>query len=229
VTEPLVLEVPARLDARGVGSLAVGLEAAARASVVVLIGGAPAQFCLGMDFTEATGGAPREHLARFAALLGQLARCPRPTLAVIDGPALGGGLGLAAACDVVLASERARIGLPEALYGLAPAVIYPVLRARLSAAALRRLLFTCHSRDAREAHQLGLVDEVVRFEALAGAQRALVRSLARARSKTVLAARRWEDAALARALAAGVEETAAALADPAVITALLDEELPWRL
>jgi enoyl-CoA hydratase/carnithine racemase len=46
--------------------------------------------------------------------MGELLTAPRPTLAVIDGPALGGGLGLAAACELVVASERSTFGLPEA-------------------------------------------------------------------------------------------------------------------
>lgn len=225
---PLVLAVPPRLDAQGVCALSAGLEAAASASVVVLVGGQPGEFCLGMDFGDAIRGEARANLTRFAALLYAIAQCPRPTLAVVDGPALGGGLGLAAACDMVIASSRARVGLPEALYGLTPAVIGPVLAARLSPAHLRLLLVTCHSRDATEARWFRLVDEVVAVDELAAAQRTAVRSLARARTRTVVAMRQWDGAVLSRALAAGVDETAIALGDAHVVAALAEEELPWR-
>jgi enoyl-CoA hydratase/carnithine racemase len=92
--------------------------------------------------------------------MGALLTAPRPTLAVIDGPALGAGLGLAAACDVVVASERSTFGLPEALYGLAPAIIRPALMTRLTIQQLNMLLFTCHSRSAQEARALGLTASI---------------------------------------------------------------------
>jgi enoyl-CoA hydratase/carnithine racemase len=207
--------------------LASELERAAAASVVVLEG-VPELFCLGLDFTDATTGDVRAKLTRFAHFLGALARCPRPTLAVVDGVALGGGLGLAAVCDYVLASERARFGLPEALYGLAPAIIRPALRTRLSAQQLRMLLFTGYSRTASEGARLGLCDEVVAVDDLARMRRRAIRQLARARSTTVATVRRWDDAELTRVLEAGVAETAAALADPEVRAVLACDEVPWR-
>lgn len=225
--EPLILQVPPRLDEAGVRALANGLERAREASVVVLEG-EPELFCLGMDFTEAAHGNARARLARFAQLLGALARCPRPTLAVLDGAALGGGLGLAAACDLVLATERARVGLPEALYGLAPAIIRPALRTRLTAQQLRMLVLTGYSRSAHEAAALGLCDEVVTIDELPRARRAAIRALRRAKSASVAVLRRWDDAELARQLEAGVAETAAALDDPEVLAAIRDEDMPWR-
>jgi enoyl-CoA hydratase/carnithine racemase len=222
----VVLEVPPRLHARGVAELMHGLGAIGDASVVVLASTEAERFCLGMDFDEATHGDVRAQLQHFAALIEALATCPRPTLAMIDGPALGGGLGLAAACDYVLATERARFGLPEALYGLAPAIIRPALELRLSPGQLKMLLFTGYSRSAAEAARLGLVDEVVAPSELDRARRTAIRQLARARTSTVLVARRWQND-LAAALSAGVEETAAALHDPAVRAALA-EEVPWQ-
>ena len=222
--QPLVLAVPPKLHAAGVRALSAGLEAAAHASVVVLAG-EPGRFCIGMDFDEVAGDDTAAKLARFAHLLGALARCPRPTLAVIDGPALGGGLGLAALCDYVIATERATFALPEALYGLAPAIIRPALRTRLSPQHLRMLVLTGHARDALEALRFGLCDEVVPVDALARAQRTVIRQLARARTTSVIALRRWHD--LGPELAAGVDETAAALADPAVLAALR-AEVPWQ-
>ncbi|HEY4059907.1 MAG TPA: enoyl-CoA hydratase/isomerase family protein [Kofleriaceae bacterium] len=225
--EALVLQVPERLHARGVAELARGLAACRDASVVVLTGG-PGTFCAGMDFEEASGGdisATRAKLSPFADLIAAIATCARPTLAAVDGAALGGGLGLVAACDYVLASERARFGLPEALYGLAPSIIRPALETRLTAGQLRMLLFTGYSRDAAEAAHLGLVDEVVEESAFAAAQRRAIRQLGRARTATIIVARGWRRD-LAEALRLGVEETTAALHDPAV-RAALSEDVPW--
>ena len=220
----LVLYVPERLDARGVEALARDLATARDASVVVLVG-ARERFCAGMDFTEIVEGDTRAKLQTFADLIGALAACPRPTLAVVDGLALGGGLGLAAACDYVLATDRARFGLPEALYGLAPAIIRPALETRLTPGQLRMMLFTGYSRTAFDAARLGLVDEVVQVDTLDRARARAIRQLARARTPTIVVARSWQRG-LAEALRAGVEETATALQDPAV-RAALESEVPW--
>ena len=74
---------------------------------------------------------------------------------------MGGGLGVAAACDVVIASEKARFGLPEPLFGLIPGLVLPLIRARIGGPALRRLTLGGESIDAAEALQIGLVDEIL--------------------------------------------------------------------
>jgi enoyl-CoA hydratase/carnithine racemase len=193
-----------RLDTACVRAL---LAAVAGARDVLVIEGEPGRFCLGMDFAGDHGHAS---LTGFAGMLRALLLCPVPTLAIIDGPALGGGLGIAAACDVVLASERSCFGLPEALYGLAPAIIRPALLRRLSPAALGMMVATCASRDVHEAHRLGLVDEI------GTDPRPILRNLRRARHETIAALRRWDDALLTAQLAAGVDETFAALSRPDV-------------
>jgi enoyl-CoA hydratase/carnithine racemase len=217
-----------RLDEACVRTLQGGIAAAVADSArAIVIEGVPGRFCLGMDFAtlDVTGDPAR--LRGFAGMLHALLTVPIPTLAIIDGPALGGGLGVAAACDVVLASDRARVGLPEALYGLAPAIIRPALLTRLSPQQLRMLVVTCHSRSPEEGRALGLVDEVVAVAALAAATTRIVRQLRRASGDTVAALRRWDAEDLARALAAGVEETGAALARPAVRDAIAAEDPSW--
>jgi enoyl-CoA hydratase/carnithine racemase len=184
------LAVPEWLHDAGVRAMLAALEHVVGDAVVLR--GAPERFCLGMDIEAPppTG----EQRATFSALIERLLACPRPTLAVVDGPALGGGLGLAAACDFVLATPRARFGLPEALHGLVPALIRPALRTRLTPQRLRVLLFTCHSRSADEAAALGLVDRIVGPDELEATVRNTVRQLARARTESVTACRAWRDA-----------------------------------
>ncbi len=217
-----------RLDQACVTALTRAIAAAiADHARALVIEGVPGQFCLGMDVAGLDEVDQPARLRGFAAMLHALMTAPMPTLAVLDGPALGGGLGVAAACDVVLASDRARIGLPEALYGLAPAIIRPALLGRLSPQRLRLLVVTAHSRSAAEAKDLGLVDEVVAVADLAGAVARTLRQLRRANPATVAALRRWTAVELAGALAAGVEDTAAALAHPAVRAALSAENPSW--
>jgi isohexenylglutaconyl-CoA hydratase len=89
--------------------------------------------------------------ARFAAL-------PFVTIAVVDGAAVGGGMGLAAAADIVLATGRARFMLTETSLGLPPAQIAPYLVARMGERVARRLALTGARLDGREAAALGLAD-----------------------------------------------------------------------
>jgi polyketide biosynthesis enoyl-CoA hydratase PksH len=236
IVRPLVITVPGRLDPASVAAMSAQLANLDEAPAVILEG-RPDAFCLGMTFDKvlASGGpgsaALRRDLESFALLMSQILNAPRPTLAVIDGRAFGGGLGLAAACDCVLASPRATFSLPEALYGLEPAIIRTALLTRLTVQKLNFLLFSCHSRTAAEAHAIGLVDRIVEVDQLERAKTEIARQFSRAKSETVINTRLRNAAAVALALEAGVSDTAAALASDRVSAALDaaadDEELPW--
>jgi enoyl-CoA hydratase/carnithine racemase len=221
------IPVPGRLEEASVAVMAAQLLAVDDAPVVVLQG-TPGRFCLGMDFgsalafgAEGAGGAAIQRaLGTFAHCLKLIMECPRPTLALVDGPAIGGGLGLAAACDFVLATNQARLGLPEGLYGLAPAIIRPALLTRLKPQQLNLLLFTCHTRSAEEAALLGLVDRVVPTDQFDRAARDTIRQLSRTCSRTVVTSRSWAARDIEHGLLAGLNTTAAALQDTNVLEAL---------
>ena len=91
---------------------------------VVLVGGHGRAFCAGNDIKEMrafTGDDAQALASRHAVLMDRFSRLPQVTLAVIDGHALGGGLMLAVAQDLRIASDRARFGLPEVTLGFNPA------------------------------------------------------------------------------------------------------------
>jgi enoyl-CoA hydratase/carnithine racemase len=228
--EAAVIRLAERLDARSVQAIIEQLAAAGDASTIVLEG-TSANFCLGMDLVAISALARAETadlrcgLEAFARCLELLMRAPRPTLAVVDGPALGGGLGLAAACDFVLATERARFGLPEALYGLTPAIIRPALLSRLAPQRLNLLLFTCRSYSVDEAAALGLVDRVVHVEQVDQARREIVRELRRARSETVATGRRWSASELEMDLHAGIDETFTTLLNQVLLKTIMVDVL----
>jgi methylglutaconyl-CoA hydratase len=97
---------------------------------------------------------------RFAAMLGKIDACPKPTLARIQGAALGGGVGLACACDVAIAADNASFAVTEAKFGILPAVIGPYLTNAIGKRHARRLALTMTRIRADEALTLGLVHQV---------------------------------------------------------------------
>jgi enoyl-CoA hydratase/carnithine racemase len=130
-------------------------------TLVTLEGGGDA-FCEGLDLRAIVTNdvdvtrAP----ARFDALLRAIAAARAPVIALVRGPARGGGVGIAAAADLVLATPAAEFGLPETLFGFVPAIVFPVLARRVGVARARWLAMGGHTISAVEAYRLGLVDEV---------------------------------------------------------------------
>lgn len=110
------------------------------------------------DYSDAENLADARALAEMMRILNEL---PKPTIARVQGAALGGGVGLVAACDIAIASEAASFCLSEVKLGLIPSVISPYVVEAIGARAARRYFQTAERFDAREAHGLGLVHEVV--------------------------------------------------------------------
>jgi isohexenylglutaconyl-CoA hydratase len=143
--------------------------AADRSIRALVLRGAGGTFCAGGDFGHfkalmATAPAEPDPIAvsnrAFGAVLEWLAACEAPLVALVEGAAMGGGFGLAAVCDLVLATRDARFAMPELTLGLPPAQIAPFVAARLGAASALRLMLTGARLTADEGKALGLVDEV---------------------------------------------------------------------
>ena len=119
-------------------------------------------FCSGMDLAEAAGGgAEQQGVREFPELLGLIWSAPKPVIAVVRGPARAGGVGLLAACDVVVAGESATFAFSEVRLGLVPAVISAVVLPRMVPHVAHRLMLTGRAFDAETAAAGGLVDLVV--------------------------------------------------------------------
>jgi len=114
---------------------------------------------------------------RLSRLLWTLDRLPKPTIARVQGAALGGGVGLVACCDIVVASRQASFTLSEAKLGLIPATIGPYVVAAIGQRACRRYFLTAERIPAEEAQRLGLVHRLVDPEGLDGAVEDLLESL----------------------------------------------------
>ena len=119
-------------------------------------------FCSGMDLTEAAGGGAQDQGVReFPELLQAIWSSPKPVVAVVRGPARAGGVGLLAACDVVVAAESATFAFSEVRLGIVPAVISAVVLPRMVPHVAHRLMLTGNVFDAAMAATGGLVDLVV--------------------------------------------------------------------
>jgi enoyl-CoA hydratase/carnithine racemase len=131
---------------------------------VLVVAGRGRAFCAGNDITEMAtlGGDEAEALAtRQAVLMDRFSRLPQVTLAAVDGHALGGGLMLAVAQDLRIASDRARFALPEVTLGFNPA--YGIARVLdiVGGGHARDLLLTGRTVRAADALRMGLVNRVV--------------------------------------------------------------------
>ncbi len=113
-------------------------------------------------------------LARMLAILDEL---PKPTVAMVNGAAIGGGAGIVAACDVALASDRAVFAFSEVRLGLVPAVISPCVLRAIGPRQARRYFLTAERFGAEEARRIGLVHEVVEAGALERRTEEIVRAL----------------------------------------------------
>jgi enoyl-CoA hydratase len=132
--------------------------------VVVVTGAGDRAFSAGGDLSGGFVDSPIVgHAARgaLADLFRALRRCGKPTVARVNGHALGGGFGLAAACDITIAVDTATLGTPEIDVGLWPMMISAVLMPLVSRKALLEMMLTGRRIRADEAEELGIVNRVV--------------------------------------------------------------------
>ncbi len=137
----------------------------------------------------------------------------KPVIGRVNGAAYGGGVGMAAVCDSVVAAETAKFGLTEVRLGLIPATISPYVVARMGEGNARAVFFSGRIFDAEEARALGLVTRVVAPEALDAAVEAEVAPYLAAAPAAVAAAKRLARSLGPRIDAEVIEATIARLAD----------------
>jgi len=144
---------------------------------VLLLRGTPWVFSAGADLRMMKGTKQNDSSKQvgqaLAALFYQLWTFPLPTIAVVEGPALGGGAGLVAACDIAIASTKAVFAFPEARLGLIPATISPYVVQTIGERHARRLFLTGNRFTADEAQHIGLVETVVEPKSIPSAIDAL--------------------------------------------------------
>jgi len=166
----VMLANPAKLNALSAGAIreltatTLGLAGDAQLRAVVITGAGDKAFSGGVkleDLGATTPATAREGITRLHRCISAVRECPVPVIARINGYCIGGALELAAACDLRIAADHARFGMPEVRLGI-PSVIEAALLARLMGAGRARwLLLTGELIDAAEALRWGFVERVV--------------------------------------------------------------------
>lgn len=165
--DTIEFDSPATRNALSIGLLTAALDAVRRSSLAasrgLVLRHTGTAFCAGVDLGERRrlGPEDRSHSELLAALLKELWNYPKPVVVSIDGAVRGGGLGLLACADVVLATERSTFAYSEARVGVAPALVMAVTLPLTPARTLLPRLLDGAVFGAGEAHRLGLVSLVV--------------------------------------------------------------------
>ena len=186
---------------------------------VVVLAGRGKSFSAGADLNwmKAAGAASFEEnledARRLARMLWQIAHMGKPTIARVHGAALGGGMGLACACDLCIASQRAVFATSEVRFGIIPSAISPYVIRAIGVRQAKRYFQSAERIDATRAFALGLAHEVVEEEALDAKIDEVVQALLSGGPKAQAAAKELIDAVADRPLTPEVlEDTAQRIA-----------------
>ena len=135
-------------------------------TVLVVKSGLDKIFSAGADVKEHLPEMAEQLINRFEDMLKKLIYFPKPTICVVDGKCLGGGMELAIACDFIIASERAELGQPEIKVGVYPPIATALLPRLIGLKHAAMIILTGETISAWEAYRIGLVNEVTKPEEL---------------------------------------------------------------
>ncbi len=160
---------------------------------VLVVAGAGPVFCAGMDLkgVMADPVAMRRMLRGLSVLMRRIRRLPIPTIARVQGAAVGGGCGLMVVTDFALTHPEAKLGYPEVSLGVCPAVVAPWLIRKIGAGPARAMLLAGGTMSGAEGHRLGLATHLVDRGRLESEAAELAGRLAEAGPAAIGATKRW--------------------------------------
>ena len=179
---------------------------------VIVLSGRGRSFCAGADIEsmKRLGGASRaenrDNAHELADLFHAIASSPKPTIARVNGAAIGGGLGLVSACDIAIASSDTKFAASEVRLGLIPATIGPYVVRAIGARWARRLFQTAERITAAQAEKIGLVHETVEADAFDARVESIVSDLLAGAPEAQHAAKELIDAVADRPITAELIE-----------------------
>ncbi|MFM1832242.1 MAG: hypothetical protein RLZZ461_558 [Planctomycetota bacterium] len=206
ITGPIATLTLNRPDARN--ALSLDMIAAMEASIeeveagiaraddpvrVMILAGEGKSFCAGMDL-KAVQDDPilmGDMLRRLAAISRRIRRLEIPTIARVQGAAIGGGCGLMVVCDFSFTHPEAKVGYPEVDLGICPAVVAPFLVKRIGAGPARAMLLAGGTMSGQEGFERGLATHVVAVNELETATSALAEKLAKGGREAIAATKKW--------------------------------------
>ena len=171
------------------------VEASPETRIVVVAGRGPA-FCAGADLNWMRAMASYSHAdnhsdaLKVARMFNAVHSCSKPVVARVQGDAFGGGVGLAAACDIVVAVESVSFVLSEVKLGIVAATISPHVVRAMGARQAARYMLTAERFGAKRAHELGLVHELATADSLDSAVATLCQALLAASPAALAATKR---------------------------------------
>jgi methylglutaconyl-CoA hydratase len=198
----------------------VEADANAGRARVMILGGSGEAFCAGMDLKAVMSDPPamRRALHGLARLMRRIRAMTIPTVARVQGAAMGGGCGLMVVTDFTVTHPEAKVGYPEVSLGLCPAVVAPWLIRRIGAGPARAMLLGGRAVSGTEAQEIGLATHLAPRAELDAAASALAADLAHGSAAALAVTKRWlnelegplDEAAAAR----GADLSADVLAGP---------------
>ncbi|MGH3492058.1 MAG: enoyl-CoA hydratase/isomerase family protein [Sciscionella sp.] len=202
-------------------------SAAAHRNGLVFTGSGERSFCAGMhlrSFTGLTVATARELITRVAALLTAVRTSPLPTLAMVNGFCLGIGFELSLCCDVRVAAETARFGLPEVALGIPSIADAALLQQHVGLSLAKEMILTGEVYSVDALRHTGLLNRIVSPGELAGASEELMTSIRR-HTPTVLASQKrlfeaWQNSTLSAGIEASVGEFAGVFAHQETLAAI---------
>ena len=150
---------------------------------IIVLRGAGKSFCAGADVNwmrkrlDLSESENIEDALRMSDMFSTIDQAPQATICQVHGAALGGGMGLVAVCDIVVAAEDSRFGFTEARLGIIPAVISNFVVPKIGVSWTRRLFLTAERFDAARAREIGLIHDVSPAGALEDAVRTVIKDL----------------------------------------------------
>jgi enoyl-CoA hydratase len=146
---------------------------------VLILTGTDRAFCAGADISGFKFDmlSIRRFMGDVMSFLASLEKYPKPVIAAVNGLALGGGLEIAISSDIIIASEKAKFGVPEAAIGLAPGFAIIRLHQLVGRAKSKELSMTCDQISAEEALRIGLINKVVPHEGLMDASMEMAKKI----------------------------------------------------
>lgn len=139
-----------------IDQLQVALKEASREAHVLLIDGAGSNFCSGLDLKELS----IESLQKISQLYLDLLHCPIPVVTWVHGVVAAGGIGIMAASDFSYAEPDASFVLPELVKGVAPALVFELLKDQVPMRSLSNLAYSCDVMSVAQVHEMGLLSGV---------------------------------------------------------------------